>query len=108
MQRLIRGLVIGLVLAGVAMAGDTVVDGRLQVTALRDGKYGVENFKLGKAELLGYVGDQVDTKKCTGVTLKHGEQANAEQKHVIVEIAQYWKIDAFIEQGGEVKPLAAD
>jgi len=97
--------------AGAALAfanlafGRAIVDGRLQVEPTADNKYIVDATKLGKAEFFGYVGDFVDSKKITGITLLKGDKATDEQKHVVFVTAQTQHIEAFIDLGGKVQPL---
>ena len=98
------GICVAAALANVAFAR-TIVDGRLQVESTKDNKYIVDTTKLGKAELFGYVGDFVDSKKITGIVLIKGERASDEQKHVIAITAAAQHIDAFIDQDGKVQPL---
>src|SRR5215468_3493607 len=85
--------------------GRAIVDGRLQVEPAADNKYIVDATKLGKAEFFGYVGDFVDSKKITGITLLKGDKATDEQKHVVFVTAQTQHIDAFIDLGGKIQPL---
>ncbi len=65
----------------------------------------VDASKMGKAEFFGYVGDFVDSKKITGITLIKGDKATDEQKHVVAVTAQTQHIEAFIDIGGKVQPL---
>ncbi len=88
-----------------AAFGRAIVDGRLQVEPTADNKYIVDASKMGKAEFFGYVGDFVDSKKITGITLLKGDKATDEQKHVVAVTAQTQHIDAFIDLGGKVQPL---
>ena len=82
-----------------------VVDGRLQVEPSGKDRYTVDNARMGKAELFGYVGDFVDRDKITGIVLRKGERATDEQKHVIAITAKAQHIEAFIDLDGDVKPL---
>jgi hypothetical protein len=91
--------------AAVGHARDPIEDGKLQVKPAKDNTYEVGEYRFGKAEFFGYVGDLKDTKKITGIVLKKGDQASAEQKHVVFITAQTQQIDAFIDEGGQVKPL---
>ena len=95
-------------LAGASHARDPINDGKLQVKPIKDNQFEVGEYRFGKAEFFGYVGDLTDSKKITGVVLKQGEKASVEQKHVIFVTAQTQHIDAFIELDGKVAPLAED
>jgi hypothetical protein len=94
-----------LCLAIAGHARDPIEDGKLQVKPAKDNKYEVGEYRFGKAEFFGYVGDLKESNKITGIVLKKGDQASAEQKHVIFITAQTQQIDAFIDEGGQVKPL---
>ncbi|HEX6834752.1 MAG TPA: hypothetical protein VF132_14535 [Rudaea sp.] len=93
--------------AGTASAR-SIVDGKLHVTPIKDNKFQVDNYKFGKVEFFGYVGDVVDSKKITGLVLLNGEKATDEQKHVISSTAKTQKINAFIEIDGKEQPLIDD
>jgi hypothetical protein len=94
-------------LANLAFAR-TVVDGKLQVTPIKDNKFAVDIYQFGKVEFFGYVGDMVDSKKITGIVLLKGEKATDDQKHVISSTARTQKINAFIEIDGKEQPLVDD
>ena len=105
MKRLITfGIFATLAFANAACAR-AIVDGRLQVEPAADNKYIVDASKMGKAEFFGYVGDFVDSKKITGMTLIKGEKATDEQKHVVFITAQTQHIEAFSDIGGKIQPL---
>lgn len=78
-----------------------IQDGKLLVKPAKENKYIVDNSKLGKAEFFGVVGDYVETKKITGITLRDGANATDEQKHIVAITAKTQKIDAFVEIGGK-------
>jgi hypothetical protein len=106
MRRIIvLGTCAAVLLASGTLAARAIVDGRLQVEPTSDGKYIVDTAKLGKAEFFGFVGDYVESKKITGLTLTKGDKATDEQKHVVAITAATQHIDAFIDQGGKVQPL---
>jgi len=101
MRKLIlAAAVAALALGGAAQARD-VQDGKLQVKPAKENKYIVDNSKLGKAEFFGVVGDYVETKKITGITLRDGANATDEQKHIVSITAKTQKIDAFVEIDGK-------
>jgi hypothetical protein len=92
-------------LAGISHARDPIDDGKLQVKPYKDTSYEVGEFRLGKAEFFGYVGDLKDSKKITGIVLLRGDKATAEQKHVVFATAQTQQLEVFIDEGGNVHPL---
>ena len=101
---ILAAAMVAFAMGGAAQARD-VQDGNLLVKPSKDGKYVVDNAKLGKAEFFGYVGDYVDNKKITGIMLRDGGNASDEQKHVVAITAKTQKIDAFIDIGGKEQPL---
>jgi hypothetical protein len=95
-------------LAVAGYARDAITDGKLQVKPAKDNQFEVGEYRFGKAEFFGYVGDLTDNKKITGIVLKQGEKASVEQKHVVFITAQTQHVDAFIELDGKVAPLAEE
>jgi hypothetical protein len=95
-------------LTGASQARDPITDGKLQVKPVKDNQYEVGEYRFGKAEFFGYVGDLKDNKKITGILLKQGEKASTEQKHVVFITAQTQQLEAFIELDGKVAPLAEE
>ena len=95
-------------LAGASHARDPINDGKLQVKPVKDNQYEVGEYRFGKGEFFGYVGDLKDSNKITGIVLKQGEKASAEQKHIIAVTAKSQQIDAFIELDGKIVTLADD
>ncbi len=95
-------------LAGASHARDPINDGKLQVKPVKDNQYEVGEYRLGKGEFFGYVGDLKDSNKITGIVLKQGEKASVEQKHIIAVTAKSQQIDAFIELDGKIVALADD
>jgi hypothetical protein len=91
--------------SGMAFAAKDIVDGNLSIHPERDGRFAVREYKLGKSELLSYLADLQDSEKFTGLLLKRPDRASAQQKHYVVEIAQYLKIEAFSDESDGVKPL---
>jgi hypothetical protein len=100
-------------LAGAVLSAQArdIQDGKLQVKPAKEGKYIVDNAKLGKAELYGFVADYIETKKITGIVLRDGGNATDDQKHIIAITAKAQNIDAFVEIGGKeialVDPMPA-
>jgi len=97
-----------LLFTGASYASDPITDGKLLVKPAKDNQYEVGEYRFGKAEFFGYVGDLKDSKKITGIVLKQGNKASAEHKHVVFITAQTQQIDAFIELDGKIAPLADD
>ena len=95
-------------LAGASHARDAINDGKLQIKPIKDNQYEVGEYRFGKAEFFGYVGDLKDSKKITGLLLKQGEKASSEQKHVVFITAQTQQIEAFIELDGKAAPLVEE
>jgi hypothetical protein len=106
MRRLITTAIIslGLVTAGTALARE-IEDGKLLVYAQKDGKYKAGDVIGDKVTFYGYAGDVWERKHITGLLLKKGQDASAEQKHVVYVTARQLKIDAFIEIDGKEQPL---
>jgi hypothetical protein len=86
-------------------ARDSVDGNRVVVTPYKDGTFMTGEYRFGKAELFGYIGDLKDTKKVTGILLRDGNKATAEQKHLIAQIAKAQELDAVIELDGKQQPL---
>jgi hypothetical protein len=95
-------------LAVASYARDAINDGKLQIKPAKDNQFEVGEYRFGKAEFFGYVGDLKDNKKITGLLLKQGEKASAEQKHVVFITAQTQQIEAFIELDGKAAPLVEE
>ncbi len=95
-------------LASAGYARDAIDNGNLLVKPVGTNQYEVGEYRFGKAEFFGYVGDLKDSKKITGILLKRGDKASAEQKHIVAETAKTQQIDSFIELDGKIVPLADD
>jgi hypothetical protein len=82
------------------------IDGSLVVVRpYKGGTFETGEFRLGKAELFGYIGDLKDTRKITGILLRDGGKATPEQKHALAEIAKEQELEATIELDGKQQPL---
>ncbi len=112
MRRFIASLIVvtslGLA-AGNAIARD-VEDGKLIVRVTKDGHYQVGDFQGDKVGFYGVVGDKWQTahdkgKDIVGLLLKKGENATAEQKHIVYVTARQLKIDAFVEIDGKEQKI---
>jgi hypothetical protein len=71
----------------------------------KGGTFETGEYRFGKAELFGYIGDLKDTRKLTGILLRDGGKATPEQKHALAEIAKEQQLDATIELDGKQQPL---
>lgn len=86
-------------------ARDSFDGDRLVVTPYKGDTFATGEYRFGKAELYGYVGDLKDSKHIRGVLLRDGGKASDEQKHIVATIAQSQQIDAVIELDGKQQPL---
>ena len=91
--------------AASAFARDAFEGDRLIVKPFKNDTFATGEYRFGKAELFGYIGDLKDSKHIKGVLLRDGGQATDEQKHIIATIAQSQQIDAVIEVDGKQQPL---
>jgi len=95
-----------LLLTAIAVQARESFDGdRLIVTPFKNDTFATGDYRFGKAELYGYVGDLKDSKHIKGMLLRDGAKATDEQKHIIATIAQSQQIDAVIELDGKQQPL---
>ncbi|MGH8124214.1 MAG: hypothetical protein ACREPT_15765 [Rudaea sp.] len=111
MRRLVTCLILILSLGFVAStAAREIEDGKLLIYPAKDGRYRVGDFMGDKVSFYGYVGDKWQTahdngKDLVGLLLKKGENATAEQKHIVYVTAKQMKIDAFIEIDGKEQKI---
>ena len=94
-----------LLTAFVAQARDAFDGDRLVVKPYKGDTFETGEYRFGKMELFGYVGDLKDSKHIKGMLLRDGGKASDEQKHIIATIAQSQQIDAVIELDGKQQPL---
>jgi len=106
MRRIIKSLIVVLSIsaAGAALARD-IEDNKLLVYPQKDGKYRVTDVIGDKVTFYGVAAEVWERKHVTGILLKRGENATAEQKHSVFVTARQLKIDAFIEIDGKEQPL---
>jgi hypothetical protein len=106
MRFVTKALVVALSLsaAGAAIARD-IEDNKLLVYPMKDGKYKVTDVIGDKVTFYGVAAEVWERKHVTGILLKKGENATAEQKHSVYVTARQLKIDAFIEIDGKEQPL---
>ncbi len=111
MRRLATSLILILSLGFVASTtAREIEDGKLLVYPAKDGKYKVGDFMGDKVSFYGYVGDKWQTahdngKDLAGLLLKKGENATAEQKHIVYVTARQMKMDAFVEIDGKEQKI---
>ena len=90
-----------------AFAGSDAIDnGNLLIKPAKNNMFATGGYVLGKAELFGYIGELKDSKKITGIVLRDADRATPEQKHLLVVTAQAQQIDAMVDAGGKLEPLA--
>jgi len=82
-----------------------VDNGRLQVKPYKGDRFRTGAYIMGKMELFGYVGDLKDSAHITGIVLLDGDDASANQKHLIAVIAKSQHMNAFIEMDDKTQPL---
>jgi hypothetical protein len=88
-----------------AQARDSFDGDRLIVKPYKGDTFETGEYRFGKAELFGYIGDLKDHRKLTGILLRNGAKASDLQKHLIAEIAKAQEIDAVVELDGKQQPL---
>jgi len=96
-------LALGFVTAAAAFAAGDVRDGKAYVKPLKDEKFSINGYTMGKVELYGYLGQLRDDEHITGVVLRRG--ADDAQKKAISSSAKTLQIEAFEEDGTDLKPL---
>ena len=103
---LTRGAACALLLTALCAHARDAFDGeRLVVTPFKNDTFQTGDYRFGKGELWGYVGDLKESKKIKGMLLRDGGKATDEQKHIIATIAQAQQLDAVIELDGKQQPL---
>ncbi len=98
-------LALGFVTAAAAFAAGDVRDGKAYVRPLKDEKFSINGYTMGKVELYGYLGQLRDDEHITGVVLRRG--ADDAQRKAISSSAKTLQIEAFEEDGTDLKPLQA-
>ncbi len=100
----------GAIFSSAVLAAD-IKDGRAIVTPEKEGRYTIDNFTFGKAELFGYLSDLKDTRKITGIVLKSRRgkpQASDEQLRAVASIGSTLELEAFVQHGKELVPIAPE
>ena len=98
-------LALGFVTAAAAYAAGDVRDGKAYVKPVKDEKFSINGYTMGKVELYGYLGQLRDDEHITGVVLRRG--ADDAQRKAISSSAKTLQIEAFEEDGTDLKPLQA-
>jgi hypothetical protein len=96
-------LAFGLVVAAAAFARGDIRDNRAWVKPEKGERFSINGYTMGKVELYGYLGQLRDDEHITGVVLRRG--ADDAQKQAIVSSAKTLQIEAFEEDGRDLKPL---
>jgi len=96
-------LALGLLTAAGAFAAGDVRDGKAYVKPVKGEKFSINGYTMGKVELYGYLGQLRDDEHITGVVLKSG--GSDDQRKVITSSAKTLEIEAFEEDGGDLKAL---
>ncbi|HJU40157.1 MAG TPA: hypothetical protein VJ724_11335 [Tahibacter sp.] len=88
-----------------AFAARDVKDGNAYVKPSGEDKFLFEGNPLGKNMLMSSLQELKDAGKVSGVVLRNADKANDEQRRLLKVIADYLQINAFVEDGKELKPL---
>ena len=99
-------LALGLLTMTAAFARSDVRDGKAFVKPEKGGRYSINGYTMGKVELYGYLGQLRDDEHITGVVLKRG--GDDDQRKVITSSCKTLQIEAFEEDGGDLKVLPLD
>jgi hypothetical protein len=103
---LARSAACALLLTALCVQARDALDGeRLVVKPSKNDTFETGDYRFGKGELWGYVGDLKESKKIKGMLLRDGGKASDEQKHIIATIAQAQQLDAMIELEGKQQAL---
>ncbi len=105
MNHVVRALILaaGLFASAGAFAASEVRDGNAIVTALKNERYSIGTSSMDKAALFGYLSDLKDREHLSGIVLRDG--GSASQRKAIGSIAKTLELKAFVEDGGDLKPI---
>ena len=92
-------------LAIAGFARDAIDNGQLQVKPYKHNRFQTGTYRMGKAELFGYIGELKDSKHITGIVLRDGDRASVEQKHIIASYRESTELNAFIELDDKLQAL---
>jgi hypothetical protein len=98
-------LALGLLTAAAAFARGDIRDNRAWVKPEKGDKFSINGYTMGKVELYGYLGQLRDDEHITGVVLRSG--GDDAQRQAITSSAKTLQIEAFEQDGGDLKPLTA-
>jgi len=98
-------LALGLVMAATAFARGDIRDDRAWVKPEKGDKFSINGYTMGKVELYGYLGQLRDDEHIKGVVIRHG--GSDAQKQAIFSSAKTLQIEAFEEDGSDLKPLVS-
>ena len=98
-------LALGFLTAAAAFARGDVRDDRAWVKPEKADKFSINGYTMGKVELYGYLGQLRDDEHIKGIVLRHG--GTDAQRQVITSTAKTLQIEAFEEDGRDLKPLVA-
>ena len=96
-------LALGVLVTAAAFARGDVRDNRAWVKPEKGEKFSINGYTMGKVELYGYLGQLRDDEHITGVVLRKG--GTDDQRKVITSSAKTLQIEAFEEDGGDLKAL---
>ena len=96
-------LALGLLTAAAAFARGDVRDGKAYVKPEKNDRFSINGYTMGKVELYGYLGQLRDDEHITGVVLRGG--GTDAQRQVITSSCKTLEIEAFEEDGGDLKAL---
>jgi hypothetical protein len=88
--------------AGVALAGGAPKS--IEVKVETDGKYDVEAYRFGSAELVGFLGDVKDEKGVQAVVWV-GKGASSEREADLAKLAARAGMKAFFKESGKLREL---
>jgi hypothetical protein len=77
----------------------------VKVSIEADGRYSVDAYRFGKAELVGYLGDRKDEAGVEAVVFKG---VNATNEPALIKLAGSAGLKAFADEGGKLRELTAE
>ena len=86
-------------------ARDSIDGDRVVVTPYKDGMFATGEFRFGKAELFGYIGDLKDRHKLTAPGAARWRQGDAGAEALAGRNCQAQELSAVIELDGKEQPL---
>ena len=95
---------------GAALAFSTALAGgpkSVEVTVQVDGKYSVSAYRLGTAELVGYLGDRKEEAGVEAVVFV-GKGATSENEGALAKLAARAGMKSFVKEDGKLRELVVD